>query len=151
VATATPRFQSPTRIESPEQWVEIFSELWKSGSYERFARYAWVVHPDCRFVQPGFPTAHGPEGFLELFRVVFALMPDATAQIHRGGGDGDGAYIEFTLTGTLGGRPLSVDMCDVFRFQDGLMIERVSYFDPAPFRRAVLTRPRAWRHLPKLR
>jgi hypothetical protein len=61
------------------------------------------------------------------------------------------AYIELTLRGTLGGRPVAWRACDRATLRDGLVVERESYFDPLPLLRAILTRPRAWPALARAR
>jgi hypothetical protein len=65
--------------------------------------------------------------------------------VHRWGATADGVLIEFTQSGTVGGRPVSWDAVDRFVVgEDGLATERVSYFDSAPIALTVARRPRAW-------
>ena len=56
-----------------------------------------------------------------------------TGQVHRWGPHPDGVFIEFTLSGTLGGGPVSWRAVDAFDVgSDGLATKRVSFFDPTP-------------------
>lgn len=67
------------------------------------------------------------------------------AEVHRWGATGDGVLIEFTISGTTGGRPISWNAVDRFVVgEDGLASERVSYFDSAPIALTLARRPRAW-------
>jgi ketosteroid isomerase-like protein len=146
-----PRFNSGERIVDGQQLVEIFTEMWSHGRFDQLRDYAWMMHPHGTLRQPGLRVAHGREGFVRSFATLYALMPDALCQVHRSWAREDDAAIEFTLEGTLAGKPFATDIVDTYRLKDGLLFERVAYFDPGPLRRAILTRPRAWRHLPKLR
>jgi hypothetical protein len=54
--------------------------------------------------------------------------------------------IDFTLSGSAGGAPISWPAVDRIEIgEDGLATERISYFDPLPLILAVLRRPRVWR------
>jgi hypothetical protein len=55
--------------------------------------------------------------------------------------------IEFTLSGTYGGKPISWDAVDRFTFTNGLIAERVSYFDSAPLMVKLVGRPAGWERL----
>jgi hypothetical protein len=59
-------------------------------------------------------------------------------------------FIEFTLSGTYGGRAIAWDAVDRFTFTDGLIAERVSYFDSAPLVVKLLGRPSGWERLVRL-
>ena len=64
---------------------------------------------------------------------------------------GDTLYIELTLSGTLGGRPLSWRACDRITLRNGVAIERESYLDPSPILAAVARAPRAWPRFLRIR
>jgi ketosteroid isomerase-like protein len=126
--------------------VRWFAAGWDSpGSAERFyAHFAPGFHEQVRLIQPGAPTVKGLRAFRALFQPVFELFPDLRADVHRWVGEGDSVYIEFTLSGTLGGRHVSWRAVDRLTFQDGLMVERQSFFDPTPSRLALLRHPPSW-------
>ena len=70
------------------------------------------------------PTAKGPSP------AIFDLIPDLTAQVHSWGATESGVIIDFTLSGTAGGAPISWPAVDRIAIgEDGLATERVSYFD----------------------
>ena len=132
---------------SAEKWVAAFIEGWRapSGAAAFAAHFRPMLAPDVRLTQPQLPDVIGPDAFeSEFVRPLFALIPDIRAEVERWAAQGDVLYIELTLRGTLGGRPISWRACDRVTLRAGLAIERESYFDPGPLLAAVVTRPRAW-------
>jgi ketosteroid isomerase-like protein len=140
--------------EAAQAWVLAFAHGWLApASADAFADHfqPWF-DPHIRLRQPVLPTLVGHQAFRERFaRPLFALIPDLDGQVERFAIGADGAYIELTLRGTLGGRPIAWRVCDRASLRDGLVVERESYFDPLPLLRAILTRPRAWPALARAR
>jgi hypothetical protein len=111
-----------------------------------------MLAPEVRLIQPQLPTTVGQRAFEDEFvRPLFALIPDVHGEIERWGSRGDTLYIELTLRGTLGGRPLSWRACDRITLRDGVAIERESYLDPSPILAAVARAPRAWPRFLRIR
>ncbi len=103
------------RARSAEEWVEGFARGWHAPAFEE------------EFVRP-----------------LFALIPDVHGEVERWAARDDTLYIEMTLHGTLGGRPLSWRVCDRVTLRDGVAVERESYFDSLPLLAAVVRTPRSW-------
>ena len=150
---------SSTRPAAPDRqaaqaWVLAFAHGWLApASADAFADHfqPWF-DPHIRLIQPQLPTLVGHQAFRERFaRPLFTLIPDLDGQVERFAIGADCAYIELTLRGTLGGRPIAWRVCDRATLRDGLVVERESYFDPTPLLRAILTRPRAWPALVRAR
>jgi ketosteroid isomerase-like protein len=78
-----------------------------------------------------------------LFEPLFKAIPDLVGDLKRWGETADGVFIELTLHGHLGGRPVEWTVADRIILEDGMIRERRSYFDPVPLLRAVALRPRA--------
>jgi ketosteroid isomerase-like protein len=130
-----------------EAWIGAFTEGWRrpADADEFSDPFEPILDPQVRLVQPRIPAAVGRAAFRELFaRPAFTLIPDLHADVHDWAVRGDTAYVEFTLRGTLGGRPIEWRAVDRLSLRDGLLVERRSFFDPAPVLLAVATRPRAW-------
>jgi ketosteroid isomerase-like protein len=140
--------------EAAQAWVLAFAEGWLApASADAFAAHfqPWF-DPQVQLRQPLLPTLVGHQAFQERFaRPLFALIPDLDGQVERFAIGGDCVYIELTLRGTLGGRPVAWRVCDRATLRDGLVVERRSYFDPTPLLWAILTRPRAWPALARAR
>ena len=128
--------------EQAADFVRRFEEFWQAPAPERLAT---VLAPDARLVAPMTPTTHGLEAGRRAFAELFELIPDLSGKVHRWGATEDGVLIEFTLSGTAGGGPISWDAVDRFVVgEDGLATERVTYFDSAPVALTVARRPRVW-------
>jgi len=70
-------------------------------------------------------------------------VPDLTGKVLRWGETDDGVFIELTLRGNLGRKPVEWTVVDRIVLEDGKIRERRSYFDSVPLLKAVALRPRA--------
>lgn len=123
-------------------FVRRFEEFWRAPLQGDLgtvlAERTHLVAPMARTVES---LAEGKRAFGELFE----LMPDMSGTVHRWGATADGVLIEFTLSGTAGGGPISWDVVDRFVVgEDGRATERVTYFDSVPLALQIARRPRAW-------
>jgi SnoaL-like domain len=96
--------------EAAQAWVAALAEGWLAPtSADAFADHfqPWL-DPQVRLIQPQLPTLVGHRAFRERFaRPLFALIPDLHGQVERSAVGADCAYVELTLRGTLGGRPVA--------------------------------------------
>jgi hypothetical protein len=123
-------------------FVRRFVDFWKWPNPERLDT---VLAADAHLVAPMVPTAHSLAEGQAAFTELFELIPDLTGEVHRWGATSDGVMIEFTLSGTAGGKPISWSAVDRFTIGDeGLATKRVTYFDSAPVALAVARSPKAW-------
>ena len=123
-------------------FVERFASYWRAPSAEGLDA---LLAPDVLLVAPMTPTTRTLAEGKRAFASILDLVPDLTAEVHRWGQTEDGVLIEFTLSGTAGGAPVSWDAVDrVVLRADGLASARISYFDTGPLIRTVALRPRAW-------
>jgi hypothetical protein len=119
-----------------------FAEYWRAPASGRLES---VLAERVRLVAPMTPVAQTLEEGRRAFADLLELIPDITAEVHRWGATADGVMIEFTLSGTAGGKPISWDVVDRFVLRDdGLATERVTYFDSAPIALTIARRPRIW-------
>lgn len=120
-----------------DEFVQRFATYWQSPDPQSLDT---ILAEDVRLVTPRMPTTDGLAAAVEGFTGLFELIPDLTGQVHRWGPHADGVFIEFTLSGTVGGGPLSWRAVDSFEVgPDGLATKRVSFFDPAPIAEAANT------------
>jgi hypothetical protein len=128
--------------EAAADFARRLSEYWKAPTPQRLDT---VLADRVRLVAPMTPTTDTLEAGRRAFAELLGLIPDLTAEVHRWGATDDGVLIEFTLSGTAGGGPISWHAVDRFVLgDDGLAGERISYFDSAPIALTVARRPRAW-------
>jgi SnoaL-like protein len=131
---------------STAEFVEFFAAGWRLGARDAegfFRHFGPRMHPDIVLIQPIASPARGPGALQELFGPLFKAVPDLQGTITRWGEIADGVFIELTLSGHLGRKPLEWTVVDRIILEDGLIRERRSYFDPAPLLKAVASRPHA--------
>lgn len=122
-------------------FVARFAEAWADPSPQRLNA---LLHPDVRLVQPLEREARGHGATTAMWHRTFGLVPDLRGEVVDWA-DRDGfLVISIRLHGTLGRRPVEWISSDHIRLEDGLVKERVAYFDPLPLVGAVLRRPRVW-------
>jgi ketosteroid isomerase-like protein len=134
-----------TRTDAKE-FVEFFAAGWELGARDAegfFRHFGPRMHPDTTLIQPIARPARGAGALRELFGPLFDAIPDLTGTLQRWGQTDDGVFIELTLRGHLGSRPVEWTVVDRIILEDGKIRERRSYFDPAPLLKAVALRPRA--------
>jgi hypothetical protein len=128
--------------EAAADFVRRFEEFWDTPSRERLAA---TIAPDARLIAPMNPTTGTLDEGWQAFAGLLELMPGLSATVHRWGATDDGVLIEFTLSGTTGGGPISWTAIDRFTLnEDGLATERITYFDSVPIALTVARRPRVW-------
>ncbi|HEY0392603.1 MAG TPA: nuclear transport factor 2 family protein [Solirubrobacterales bacterium] len=133
---------STTSDTAAADFTRRFAEYWRAPSPQRLDM---LLAEDVRLVAPMTPVTHTLEEARTAFAGLFELIPDLSGEVHRWGATADGVLIEFTLSGTVGGKPISWPAVDRIALgRDGLASERISYFDSAPIGLAALRRPRAW-------
>jgi ketosteroid isomerase-like protein len=128
-------------VSGAEEFVERFATAWTRCDPDALAE---LLHDDIVLIQPMMPSTRGRAAARAAFARLFRLIPDLRATVHRWGESDGVLFIEFTLTGTFGGREISWPAVDRFILGDGFALRRVSYFDPLPLALKMITRPRGW-------
>ena len=123
-------------------FVRRFAEVWADPDPERLNG---LVHSDVHFIQPLEAPIHGHREAGELWRRLFAIIPDARGELLSWAERDGVVFIELQISGTLGGRPLEWVTLDRIRLEHGRVRQRVAYFDPLPIIGAVARRPGALR------
>jgi ketosteroid isomerase-like protein len=126
------------------EFVERFKDAWRNPD---MGRHEALWREDTVLIQPLMGTLRGRDECRAGFERLFRQIPDLHAVVHRWSCSDDAIFIEFTLRGRFGGSELSWSAVDRFTLVDGLIAERVSYFDGAALVAAMATRPRGWRRL----
>ncbi len=129
------------------RFAEQFADTWRSPD---LAKHEALWSDDIVLTQPLMGTLRGRQACRDSFQRLFALVPDLHAEVHRVGHGPTEVFIEFTLSGTYGGKPIAWDAVDRFTFADGLIAERVSYFDSTPLIGKLVGRPAGWERLVRM-
>jgi len=128
------------------EFADFFAAGWKLGARDAeafFRHFGPRMHPNTALIQPLAPPARGPGALRELFGPLFKAIPDLVGVVEHWAETDDGVFIELTLRGHLGRRPVEWTVVDRIILEDGMIRERRSYFDPAPLLKAVASRPHA--------
>jgi ketosteroid isomerase-like protein len=126
----------------PADFVRRFDEAWSKSSADALVE---LLTDDVVLRQPLMPDVVGKPAARAAFERLFRYFPGLTLTVHGWAARDDLVFIDFTLHGELGGRPISWPAVDRFVVRDGLAAERVSYFDGSRLLAEVAKRPRAWR------
>ena len=130
---------------TPQQFPERFAAGWSLPKPEPFLDYflPLVAHDACSR-QPLAADARGHAEIGDMFRRLFALLPDMVATPQHWAISGEMVFIESACAGTLGGRPFWFLVSDRFELSGGQIAARLSTFDCAAMVLALWARPRAW-------
>lgn len=131
-----------SQTESPDlgSFVERFTDAWANPQLERFQA---LFHSRIVLDQPLMPRMVGKEQTREGFRRLLGGLPGLRGEVLSWSGSGELVFIELRLE-TGGGRPFHWTVTDKITLEDGLIRERISYFDPLPVIVATLARPSLW-------
>lgn len=130
--------------EFAARFAERFADTWRTPD---LAQHEALWSEDIVLTQPMMGTVRGKQACRQAFARLFALVPDLHADVHSVGHGTNQVFIAFTLSGTYGGKPIAWDAVDRFTFVDGLIAERISYFDATPLVLTLCGRPRGWDRL----
>lgn len=129
-------------MSDPADFVARFAAYWRAPSVEGLDA---LLAEDVRLIAPLTPTTDTLAAGKRAFAAVLALTPDLSAEVDRWGAIEAGVLIEFTLSGSTAGVPISWPAVDRISLrEDGLASERVSYFDTTPLILTILRHPRTW-------
>jgi hypothetical protein len=107
-----------------------------------------LLVPEIVLIQPIVAHTTDLEGAKRSFSRLLAAIPDLKATVRHWAAEGDAVFIEFTLAGTLGGKPFVWDNVDRFTVNaDGLAMERVNYHHSLSTASRLLSRPAGWPRL----
>jgi hypothetical protein len=122
-------------------FVQRFEETWADPSPERLNA---LLHADVRLVQPLEREIRGHAQATAAWKRSFGLIPDLRGEVLEWAERDGFLVISIRLHGTVGRRPVEWISSDHIRLEDGLVRERIAYFDPLPLVGAVLRSPGVW-------
>jgi hypothetical protein len=129
-------------VPDAAEFVERFERWWATPDP---AVLGGLLAPDVVLRQPIVAHTTDLEGAKRSFTRILAAIPDLGVTVHNWAAEGDVVIIEFTLAGTLGGRPFSWENVDRFTVNaEGLATERVNYHDSLGLILKIAARPLGW-------
>ncbi len=129
-------------------FVGAFARTW---AYPRADEFAAMFQPEIRLVAPLLPITTGIEESVAAIEAILAAFPGLHGRVHAWAPHPEGVFIDFTLSGVLGRRPVGWRGVDRFLLRDGLATERVHYSDSLTLLSAAARAPRAWPALVRTR
>ena len=143
--TATRPLNGIAQHAAAEDFVRFFAEGWAKPKPDGFLEHFRPrFHPDAHLAQPTLPPATGIDEIEERFRELFALFPDYLVTVDDWANRGDVLFVEVTHTVTVGGRVASWPGVDRILLEDGLLRERIAYFDSVETLPSAIRSPRTW-------
>ena len=103
VASEQPRTESAAG--SGSEFVDRFESAWATSDPDRLAA---LLADDVVLIQPMMPVSVGKAAARESFARLLRMIPDLHVVVHEWAARDDVVLIEFTLTGTFGGREVSL-------------------------------------------
>lgn len=132
--------------EDAADLVKRFAEAWTKCDPDAFTP---LFHPDIHLIHPMERNTHGVEEAREFMARTMEQIPDLRYEVQGWSAGSGHVMIWGRLYGTLAGKPIEWPLVDKIKMEDGLIRERVAYFDPTAIAAQVIRRPGAW--LPYLR
>lgn len=126
------------------EFVERFASTWRQPSPERLNA---LLHPEVRLVQPLAGEIVGLDAARALWERTFSALPDLRGDVLSWAGRGDVVLIELRMQAQVPGGRIEWDLVDRITLADGLVRERVSYFDPTRLVPQLLRHPAGWPNL----
>lgn len=103
-----------------------------------------LFHPDVILIHPLERNTRGVDEARAFMERTMSVVPDLRYDV-QGWASGSGHVIIWgRLYGTAGGGPVEWPLVDRIKMDEGLIRERVAYFDPLPIFATLIRRPRAW-------
>jgi len=131
-------------------FVANFERLWAQPA-PHVDEFLDSLSPDVRLVAPLGVVTVGREAGLRSLRRTFAALPDMRGEVDRWAETNDAILIEMRFIATIGGHRVEWPNVDSFRFENGVAVERIAYFDPTPVKKAFTRNLRALLQLHRLR
>ena len=121
-------------------FAEKFAATWSRPTPEQLVA---LLHEDVVLRQPHLRAIRGKAAALAEFRKLLTALPDFHGEGFNAVGDEQQVFIEWRMTPTRN-HPGHIPAVDRISLRDGLVLERVVYFDQFALLRQVLTRPAIW-------
>lgn len=117
-----------TSARSPR---EVVKQLFEAFNRHDAAAMRELYAPEAVHESPAFCEARrGPEQIADIYRELFADIPDVHDEITRLIVEGNQAAVTFEARGkTVAGVPVTLSIAAFFEIRDGTIVKEVTYYD----------------------
>jgi len=112
--------------ELHDRFVKPYAENWKNPDPARFVDF---YRPQARMINPGFERPLGTAELPQYYRSLIADTPGLSLRLERWAGSPNLLFCEWTATGRIGGRQMTLSLVDRFTLDGFQAVEGVAYFD----------------------
>lgn len=124
-----------------ESFISRFEEAWQEPTPDGLAA---LLTEDVVLIQPHRPPIRGREAARAEFARLFAWIPGTHSVVWSSRESGDLAFIEHELRFPIGNDLIRLPSVDRITLRNGLVAERVVYFDQMRLVLSVLRHPSLW-------
>ena len=126
-------------------FIQEFREVWNNPTLDDLMT---PLRDDVTLIQPLSEPLHGKDAARKAFRKILTRFPGLQGDVHGGLGSDAHVFIDWTMIVPIGRREQRLPVIDKVTLIDGLVKERVAYFDPSPLFGPIARSPRTLgRHL----
>ncbi len=132
---------------SPDQhpFIQTFRDIWSRPTLDDLMA---PLCEDVTLIQPLSKPLYGKTAARSAFRKILTRFPGLLGDVHGGQGSGDIVFIDWTMVVPVGRNEHRLPVIDKVTLQEGLVKERVAYFDPSSLFGPIARSPRTLaRHL----
>ena len=134
-----------TSSPSDHPFIQSFREVWANPTLDDLMA---PLREDVTLIQPLAPPLHGKKAARKAFRKILTRFPGMQGDVHGGLGSGDLIFIDWTMIVPIGRSEQRLPVIDKVILEDGLVKERIAYFDPSPLFGPIARSPKTLgRHL----
>jgi hypothetical protein len=134
---------APSPSEHP--FIQSFREVWTNPTLDDLMA---PLCDDVTLIQPLAPPLHGKNAARKAFRKILTRFPGMQGDVHGGLGSDNLVFIDWTMIVPIGRGEQRISVIDKVILEDGLVRERIAYFDPSPLFGPIARSPKTLgRHL----
>src|SRR5262245_2064449 len=113
-----------------------YEQIWRNFDHERLAQ-GGIVHPAALIHHSGMERPITPKEEVAYIEATKALMPDISLEVRNWAARGEVIFIEYQISGTLAGRPLSWVGIGRFTFEGDQVIDVIGRWDTRELQAAI--------------
>lgn len=113
-------------MTNAERFMQHYMEVWPSFDADRLDL---AIDPEATIHHSGMPTPIRGTDEPDYVRAIKALMPDIRLEVLNQAANGDVVFVEYEMSGTLAGRPLTWTGIGRFKLRGERAIDAIGRWD----------------------